>query len=214
MTRRISEDDKKLLIEFVAAREKFKKRKTKNNIANYESLRELCCKTFDHIVEGRAGKYKQFSNYEDLKQDGRLALLAALNSFYPDKGSFMFWANRYIKTRLSRQANKHSVLKIPLKKARNIQPFKVSKMPEESYVPDIGGDLDKEYWKTQIHNILSTLPKDQKIAAEVLFYTENSIKNSKTLICNELKISLDECISLINLTKERLKNELTKYITV
>lgn len=214
MTKKISKDDELLLIEFVNARDKFFRRKTKQNLANYTKLRDSCCKAFDYIVEGRAGKYKQFSNYEDLKQDGRIALLSALQSYQPEKGSFTFWANQYIKTKLSRQANKHSVLKIPLKKARDIQPFKVSKMPEESYSPDMGGDLDKDYWMKQIYNILNILPKEQKVVAETLFYTENSIKNSRALICNELKISTDECISLINLTKERLKNELIKYITI
>ncbi len=118
-------DKLETLARFLEVRTKHRARKTRKVGLQYHRWRSACARDFDYLVQMRARKYRRFSNHEDLVQDGRIALLLALESFDPNKGNFFWWADQYIKTKLSREANKHSVLRIPIKTARTIQPQKL-----------------------------------------------------------------------------------------
>jgi RNA polymerase sigma factor (sigma-70 family) len=86
---------------------------------------------YDHIVLKRASRYKKYSNYEDLIQEGRMALMQALDSYDPKiNDNFEWWADSYIHTRLQRQANHHSDLYIPMCaiKKNNIKPMKIQEV--------------------------------------------------------------------------------------
>lgn len=88
-----------------------------------------CIKNLAWLVTQRGGRYKKFSNYEDLMQDGQEALIMALKSYKPGEGNFLTWAFYYIKTKLSRRANKHSVIHFPMAFARDNKPHKMSELP-------------------------------------------------------------------------------------
>lgn len=208
MRKKISDEDNKLLNDFVIARNKYKKYKNSGNLKRYKNLQDQCVSRFDCFVENKAGKYKSFSNYEDLKQEGREALLLALESYRPEKGDFYWWAVYYIKTKISRQASKHSVIKIPLKKAKNIKPFKVAKMPEYSYEVDMDEKIDGSSLKRKIAGAINKLPQEQKEVVDLYFEFSNLGSNSITKICKELKISRMDCIERITTAKENLKKNL------
>jgi len=97
--------------------------------AKFRQYQNICMHKLRNLVLFRARRYKKFSNYDDLAQDGFEALLLALKTYNPDKGCFSWWADKYINTRICRAANAHSVIRIPLKKARKLKPFKMSKLP-------------------------------------------------------------------------------------
>lgn len=110
------------------------KRQTISTLTHQEmgNLRKLEAEIFQDLtslVENKVRKYKSFSNYPDLYQDGMEALSLALGTFQLGKGSFLWWANKYVGTRVSRQANCHSTIRIPLTKAGKLRPRKESVIP-------------------------------------------------------------------------------------
>ena len=119
-----------LLTKLVMLRRKCAKSKRSVKLRKeFELVQSQCAKELDYLVEARTRRYKSFSNYDDLRQDGRLALYLALQSYEPEKGDFYWWANKYIKTKISREANRHSTIKIPLKHTKYVTPYKVSQLP-------------------------------------------------------------------------------------
>ena len=66
---------------------------------------QVCIEKFKYLVTMKTGRYKAFSNYDDLNQEGFEALIKAMNNYNPKKGSFFWWAHKYIDTRISRSAN-------------------------------------------------------------------------------------------------------------
>ncbi|HMB99997.1 MAG TPA: sigma-70 family RNA polymerase sigma factor [Flavobacteriaceae bacterium] len=186
-------------------RQKCKKSKSKKIHAEYRKAEALCEAKFDYLVLSKLYKYKSFANYEDLKQDGRVALLLALRNFDPNKGNFYWWANQYIKTKIKREANRHSTIKIPIKQAQTIQPYKVSEIPVViDSAPDPFQNMESSEIKTQVRNAIEKLPNDQKKIIEL-----NGIKSySLNRISKELNMKMPECLKLLNEAKQNLKESL------
>lgn len=194
-----------LLLELVKLRKKCKKTKDNQLHNEYKKIQSLCAQKFEYLIEIRTSRYKRFSNYDDLKQDGRLGLIMALHSYDPKKGDFIWWANKYINTKVSRAANCHSTIKIPIQKTKDMQPYKVSTIP---LIIDSGptafDDLDNSRIKEKIHAAIASLPDDQKKVIEL-----NGIKSySISQIAKTLNISRVHCVKLLNEAKENLKKSL------
>jgi RNA polymerase sigma factor (sigma-70 family) len=86
-----------------------------------------CIKHFEYLVTSKLSKYKQFSNYDDLYQEGMVALVSAMKTYDPTTGGlFFWWAHKYIDTRISRCANQHTTIRVPLHEATKNTPHKVS----------------------------------------------------------------------------------------
>ena len=83
-----------------------------------------CLETFDYMVKNKIKRYLNYVNYEDLYQDGKFALFSAMDSYELGRGSFFWWANHFIGTYVSRRANKHSTVKISMKKSKDIHPIR------------------------------------------------------------------------------------------
>ena len=81
----------------------------------FEKQQKICVEKFKYLITMKTNRYKKFSNYEDLNQDGYEALLKAMKNYNPDKGIFFYWAFKYINTRISRCANLHTAIRYPLK---------------------------------------------------------------------------------------------------
>lgn len=63
---------------------------------------KLCIDKLKYLVTMKLGKYKTFSNYEDLQQEGFEALLKAIKTYDPTVASNIFWwFHKYIDTRIS-----------------------------------------------------------------------------------------------------------------
>lgn len=199
------QEAKELLDKFVILREKIKTSKSKKVRAEYEACQTVCVNKFDYLIISKLRRYKQFPNYEDLHQDARIALIFALNSYKPGSSNFFWWANQYIKTKISREANRHSTIKIPMKKARELKPYKVSELPlqiDES--PDVIEIIESKQIKNKVKKAISLLPEDQRNIIE-----RNGIKlHSISKISKDLQISRGICIKLLNQAKQNLKENL------
>lgn len=111
---------------------KLKELKKENSPESRSKLREhenLCVAKLKYLVSMKLGKYKTFNNYEDLFQEGYEALLKAINTYDPSKGSIFWWCHKYIDTRISRSANLHTTIRYPLKIAKQQAPHKEAIMP-------------------------------------------------------------------------------------
>lgn len=207
------EEIKSLLNEFVAVRRKCKKSKSQKLKKQFDDLLQICASKLDFLVDSRTKRYKKFANYEDLKQDGRLALFLALQSYDPEKGDFFWWANKYIKTKISREANRHSTIKIPLKHTKYVQPYKVATIPIiTDTAPTPVESINEVETSSLIRQAIDKLPEDQKNAIRLHFEFDthrNETSSSVGKICEKLNISRPSCLKLLNDAKKTLKHELT-----
>jgi RNA polymerase sigma factor (sigma-70 family) len=198
-----------IVANLISLRNKSKRSKSEKVHKEYKKAQQLCADKLDFLVDRKTKKYRGFSNYEDLKQDGRLALVLGLNSYKPDKGDIFYWLNQYIKTKISREANRHSTIKIPIKHARRTQPYKVSQLP---IIVDNGPGALNTIENSEVHHMLyvaiSELPKEQQKIIRLHYELDGWRSHSITKICKELKISRINCIKLLNEAKENLRKTL------
>jgi RNA polymerase sigma factor (sigma-70 family) len=171
---------------------------------------QICIENFRYLITMKTGRYKAFSNYEDLNQEGFEALIKAMKTYNPKKGSFFAWAHNYIGTRISRSANLHTTIRFPLKVAKATTPHKESVMPtmiEERYCPD--KELEDVQTTQAVQGAISVLSDSQKEVINLAFGFDGDKPMSINKICKKLGISRLSCIKMINsslsLMKENIK---------
>lgn len=179
-------------------------------IAELKKHEKVCMEKFRYLVTMKTGRYKAFSNYEDLNQEGFEALVKAMNNYNPTKGSFFWWAHKYIDTRISRSANLHTTIRYPLKVAKAATPHKESVMPlliEERYCPD--KELEESQATQAIHSAVALLSDEQREVINLAFGFDGDKPMSINKICKKLSISRLSCIKTINsalsVMKENIK---------
>lgn len=187
--------------------------KSKNPKAEKElrKIQGVLISKLEYLIDLRTRRYKGFSNYEDLKQDAKLSLHLALHSYEPEKGDFFWWANKYIKTKVSREANRHSTIKIPLKYTKDVHPYKVFQFPvmidESLSAIESISQHEKEYI---IKKAIDKLPEQHKNAISLYYELGNKINcSSVDKICCALSISRISCMKLLQEATEQLKQELS-----
>jgi len=210
-------DRDKALTEFIESRNRFRKNPTALLKKDYKKKQAVVWECFDYLVLLKAKRYKIFPNYPDLVQEGRVALLASLETFVPEKGSFTWWANQYIKTKLSREANKHSTMRIPMKVAKTCAPQKIDINGEEAKLNPLLTNtcfgtqaaieiFEQENVKNEVWSAIKELgPMEQKVVALSTFqeYTINQISSM-------LEISPYVCSRILNKGLANLKTSLQK----
>lgn len=197
-----------LMIKLIDLRKKAKEdNKVVSELKKHE---KICMEKFRYLVTMKTGRYKAFSNYEDLNQEGFEALVKAMNNYNPTKGSFFWWAHKYIDTRISRSANLHTTIRYPLKVAKNNTPHKESVMPlliEERYCPD--KELEESQATQAIHSAVALLSDEQREVINLAFGFDGDKPMSINKICKKLSISRLSCIKTINsalsVMKENIK---------
>jgi RNA polymerase sigma factor (sigma-70 family) len=169
-----------------------------------------CIEKFRYLVTMKTGRYKAFSNYEDLNQVGFEALIKAMKTFKPNKGNFFAWAHNYIGTSISRNANLHTTIRFPLKVAKAHTPHKESVMPvqiEERYCPD--KELEECQTTYAVQNALASLTKEQREIVSLAYGFDGDKPMSINKICKKLNVSRLSCIKTINsalsIMKEKIK---------
>jgi RNA polymerase sigma factor (sigma-70 family) len=179
-------------------------------IKELESHQKLCVEKFRYLITMKTGRYKTFSNYEDLNQEGHEALIKAMRTFKPNKGSFFAWAHHYIGTRISRSANSHTAIRFPLKVAKANPPHKEMTMPlliEENYCPD--KEVEASQVSFAVREAITTLSPDQRQIIDMAFGFDGDKSMSINKICKKLNISRSVCLKTINaalvLMKEHIK---------
>ncbi len=169
----------------------------------------ICMQKFRYLVTMKTGRYKAFSNYEDLNQEGFEALVKAMNNYNPKKGSFFWWAHKYIDTRISRSANLHTTIRYPLKVAKAATPHKESVMPlliEERYCPD--KELEESQGTAAIHSAISMLSPEQREVINLAYGFDGDKPMSINKICKKLSISRLNCIKTINSALSTMKENI------
>src|SRR5574338_31236 len=169
----------------------------------------ICMDKFRYLVTMKTGRYKAFSNYEDLNQEGFEALIKAMNNYNPKKGSFFWWAHKYIDTRISRSANLHTTIRFPLKVAKANTPHKESVMPlliEERYCPD--KELEEIQTTQSIQGAISKLTNEQREVINLAFGFDGDKPMSINKICKKLSISRLNCIKTINSALSTMKESI------
>jgi RNA polymerase sigma factor (sigma-70 family) len=207
-----------LLNNMVLLRKKCSKSKNSSLQKELEDIQSECTKELEYLIDARTRRYKGFANYDDLRQDGRMALYRALQTYKPEKGDFFWWANKYIKTKISREANRHSTIKVPLKKAKVEQPYKMAQLPimidEEINALE---HIAKDEAVNLVRNAVEKLPEDQRKVISLHYELSGGSDNRRDLysigkICDSLNISRMNCIKLLTEAKKTLKRELTELL--
>lgn len=177
-----------------------------NELKKHESI---CMDKFRYLVTMKTGRYKAFSNYEDLNQEGFEALIKSMNNYNPKKGSFFWWAHKYIDTRISRSANLHTTIRYPLKVAKANTPHKESVMPlliEERYCPD--KELEESQSMQAIQGAVSKLTNEQREVINLAFGFDGDKPMSINKICKKLSISRLSCIKTMNSALSTMKENI------
>jgi RNA polymerase sigma factor (sigma-70 family) len=198
-----AEEIDKLALQFCDIKSKYEQNALSKNLFSKEC--NVCINKLSYLVYNRTNRYRKFSNYEDLVQEGFEGLMSALKNFDPSKGNFVGWANKYIGTKVSRAANNHSSLRIPIKKAGDMKPMKFSivfadgleffleKNGVTSYSKMNFDDVD-EFVKKEIS---SFNPKNALILTELYFGNHKTKDDCQNKICSLLNINKQACVKLM-----------------
>jgi RNA polymerase sigma factor (sigma-70 family) len=199
-----------LMNKWIDLRDQLKESQDPKLVQEFAKHEKLCVEKFRYLVTMKTGRYKAFSNYEDLNQEGHEALIKAMKTFKPNKGNFFAWAHNYIGTRISRSANLHTTIRFPLKVAKANTPHKESVMPlliEERYCPD--RELEESQVTQAVRNALAVLSNDQKEIINLAFGFDGDKPMSINKICKKLGVSRLSCLKTINsalsIMKENIK---------
>ncbi|HWZ22491.1 MAG TPA: hypothetical protein VNW06_07530, partial [Cytophagaceae bacterium] len=157
------QDAQELMIKLIKLREEVKNSDNAKLISELKAHENICIEKFKYLVFMRTSRYKAFSNYDDLNQEGFEALIKAMKNYQPSKGSWFWWAHKYIDTRISRSANLHTTIRFPLKVAKANAPHKESVLPlliEERYCPD--KELEHSQTLHSISSAMKSLTEEQR----------------------------------------------------
>jgi len=187
------------------------KDKSPQSLRKFNQYQNYCLEKLKYLITMRTKRYKGFSNYDDLNQDGYIALLSALNTYKPEKGSFFWWAHKYIDTKISRQANKHITVKIPLKKSKELRAIKVDLHSMHNFESDfiVTDSISELENKEEISKAFQSLTEDKKKILKLIYGFDGSRPQSIDRVAKTLKISKNLTSNLLKQAKEELKNNLT-----
>lgn len=192
------EESQDLMIKLIELRTRFNETKSKEDEKLFRAHEKLCIEQFKYLITMRTSRYKHFANYEDLQQEGLEALLKAMKNYNPKKGSWFWWAHKYIDTKIARMANLHTTIRFPLKFAKTTVPHKESKLPmliENDRIPD------KEYEYSQTENLIQSL-----MATTLLTNEEKNILTMAYGLNGDKPMSINKICLTLGLTRTTCKN--------
>lgn len=198
-----------LMIKFIELREKANESKLSQDIVEFKKHEKICIEKFKYLVTMKTGRYKSFSNYDDLNQEGLEALVKSMKNYNPKKGIFFYWAHKYIDTRISRSANLHTTIRYPLRVAKATTPHKEAIMPtliEERHCPD--KELEEAQTVSSIDMAMAMLTSDQKEIIGLAYGIDGDKPMSINKICKKLNISRVSCVKTINNALSLMKSNI------
>ena len=144
------EDNADILNKLIELRNKKNITKLKVDEIKYNKFLTEALDRFSYIVDLHTNRYKRYSNYEDLKQEGRIGLLMSLNKFDPERSlNYFKLATWYIRTRIKRCANKYDIINVPMAIAKENAFVRASDLPA---IQDMSIDAIDILEKEQIIN--------------------------------------------------------------
>lgn len=84
------EEAQNLMVKFVDLRKIANETQNPKDIKAFKDHEKICIDKFKYLVTMRTNRYKKFSNYDDLNQEGMEALVKAMKNYNPKKGIFFF----------------------------------------------------------------------------------------------------------------------------
>ena len=210
MSRITKEEIDEVAIKFLELQEKAKNGDNSDQL-RFNAYKNICAQRFKSLVSHHTKKYRRFSNHVDLEQDGFEALINALGTFKPEKGSFAWWANRYIKTRVQRKANAHSTIKFPIKKAKEVKPYKVSTMPiriDTGLTPLEEAERAESY--KHIKRAMGNLTKEQRMVINMKYGFNGIRERPVGKIIEDLSISRQQYSKLLSEAENQIKKHLLR----
>lgn len=210
MKRLTNEEINDLAFKFLELKALAEKSNKEEDLKEFKRFQNIFFTKLRFLVLKCVAKYKQFSNYPDLEQDGFEALLMSLNSYDPTKEvPFGYWASRYIKTKVSRSANAHSTIRVPIKKAHEMKPFKASSFP---VMIDLSKDplekVSESETKISLNEAVNLLPKDQQKIINLTYGLNGYSSHKADDIIEHLSISRPLYNKLLSKAKNNLKKQL------
>ena len=197
---------------FIKLRKRAERLKSADAIKKYKDYQNYAASKLFFIVKKRTSRYKKFANHEDLQQDGLEALILALKTYNPKKGDFGWWAKKYVDTRVSRAANAHSTIRFPLKKAKELQPYKTTSLPVMIDLRNPHEHVETSQIRDNVMRAIKTLPDTQQKAILMAFEFGAGKGSSVSKISKELDISRPMCVKLLQEAKESLKLALSNIV--
>lgn len=198
-----------LMVKWIDLKSKVKETGDPAIIREFNKHDRVCVEKFRYLVTMKTGRYRTFNNYEDLNQEGHEALIKAMKTFKPNKGSFFAWAHNYIGTRISRSANLHTTIRFPLKVAKANTPHKEAVMPllvEERYCPD--KEIEQSQTNQAIYDALKRLTPQQREIISLAYGFDGDKPMSINKICKQLGMSRLSCIKTINSALSIMKDNI------
>lgn len=193
------EEAQELMEKFIELRDKFSDSKSIKDQLLFQTHEKICIEKFQYLVTMKTGRYKAFSNYEDLNQEGFEGLIKAMKNYNPKLGNFFWWAHKYIDTKISRSANLHTTIRYPLKVAKDNTPHKEANLPlliEDRYCPD--KELENLETMQAINAAAILLSPEQKEVVNLVFGFDGDKPMSINKVCKKLNMSRLSCIKKIN----------------
>lgn len=199
----------KIIADLLELKKQHQKTKNSIDLKNIKKQERLCYDSFKYIVISRAKRYQQFSNYDDLKQEGFEALMLAINSYNPKKGDFFWWAHKYIDTRIARCASLYITIKYPLKALQKQIPSRESVMPlmvEYKNTPE--KIIEDNQLLNAVGKAIDGLTNNQKKVLQLVFGLSGSPEMSITKICRKMNISRINCLNMLNSAISSIRNNI------
>lgn len=206
----ISEEEaQSLILRFIDLRTEVKENPSPQLKLEFQKHQNICMHKFRYLVSMRTNRYKAFSNYDDLNQEGYEALVKAMKSYNPKKGIFFFWAHKYIETRIARSANLHTTIRYPLKFAKTTTPHKEAQIPvmiEPRFNPD--KILESKQLESAVESTLRGLTTEQKDLVSLAYGLTGDKPVSINKICKQKNLSRVYCIKTIQLAMDAIKQNI------
>ena len=187
-----------LMIKLIELRKTAQENKNSSTIEAFRQHELVCINKFKYLITMRTSRYRNFNNYEDLVQEGHESLLRAMRNYDPKKGSWFYWAHKYIDTKIARAANAHTAIRYPIKVAREMVPHRETELPvmiEEKMCPDKLQEASE--MSCIIGTAISTLTPQQQDVVVLYYGFDGDKPTSINRICKKLHISRNQCLKLI-----------------
>jgi RNA polymerase sigma factor (sigma-70 family) len=204
-----NEEAQNLMGTLITLRSKANETKSPKDIQAFKRHESLCIEKFQYLITMKTNRYKNFSNWEDLNQEGFEALLKAMKNYDPKKGSWFWWAHKYIGTRISRCANLHTTIRYPLRVAKETTPHKESVMPlliEDRYCPD--KEIEASELHQSIYDTLPLLTKDQQEIVCLAYGLDGDKPLSMNKISRKLGLSRLNCLKLLDTALSTMRDNI------
>jgi len=211
MARLAQEEVDDLARKYINLRNRAEKTGEQSDHLRFKSFQNICIQKFKYLVVYRTIKYKKFSNHQDLEQDGFEAMINAFRTFDPDKGSFSWWADKYIKTKVSRTANAHSTIKFPMKAAKEVKPYKISTMPVQIEPgPSPLDEAERLETAENIGNAIEKLPQKHRQVVSMKYGFNGIRERPVGVILEDLSISRQQYSRILSEAEDQIKKHLLR----